>query len=397
MYSCSNQLEIKQDNSQLDAERARSYSVRPSPRSTICLLRKQYHWEAIVEAFNDSVDQPAQFDFNGKLRSDCKTPVISARSARSHINWSAYSRAFSRESNSMTEMITPLEKSERPTVLALFALHWLLVTIIVVAFSVSAATAAFVTTPVYRATVVALPADSQASMAGLGAALGSLGGGLASLVGLGSAQTQNTVEAVALLQSREFAEEFIRDHDLIPRLITWQWWWSPEPSLYQAYRVFDRKIRRVAEDKKTGLVTLEVDWTNAAEGAQWANELVRRVNESMRRRALAESDASIDLLTNELRAASTIELQGAIARTIESYVKTRALAKVRPDYAFRVIDPGKPAGPRDFIRPNRPLYVIGGFAIGLIVAAFVVVMLDALKRNPRPVFGNAATRHPANR
>lgn len=297
----------------------------------------------------------------------------------------------------MTEIITLLEKSERPSILALFVLHWLLVTTIVVVFSVSAATAAFVTTPVFRATVVALPADSQASMAGLGAALGSLGGGLASLVGLGSAQTQNTVEAVALLQSREFAEEFIRDHDLIARLITRRWWWSPEPSLYEAYRVFDRKIRRVTEDKKTGLVTLEVDWTNAAEGAEWANELVRRVNESMRRRAVAESDASIDLLTNELRAASTIELQGAIARTIESYVKTRALAKVRPDYAFRVIDPAKSAGPRDFIRPNRPLYVIGGFALGLIVAAFVVVMLDALKRNPRPVFGNAAPTHPAGR
>jgi uncharacterized protein involved in exopolysaccharide biosynthesis len=262
--------------------------------------------------------------------------------------------------------------------------------------------AAVVTTPVYRATVTLLPAESKNAIPGLGAALGNLGT-LGSLVGLGAGETQNTVEAVALLGSRDFAESFIRDRDLTRLLFANRWdtqrsgwrlsWWAPAPpTLYDAYRKFDRSVRRVSEDKKTGLVTVEVDWTDRDQGAQWANEMVARVNATMRQRAIADADASIELLTDELRSAGTIELRDAIARTLESYVKARALAKVTPDYAFRVIDPGKPTGPRDYIRPNRFLYVFAGVITGFIIAVLVAMTLDALRRRRQvqPITGQVA-------
>ena len=260
---------------------------------------------------------------------------------------------------------------------------------VLIAFTAASVAAAFLSTPVYRATVVLLPSDSGGSMAGIGAMLGDLGN-FASLAGIGPAGDQNTVEAVALLKSRDFTESFIKERGLLPILYADQWdasnstwrkgWRSSDPTLYDAYQLFSRKIRRVSEDKKTGLVTLEIDWKDAAEGALWANDMVRRVNESMRQRAIAESDASIELLAGELKSAPTLELQEAIARTMETHVKSRALAKVRPDYAFRVIDPGKPVGPDDFIRPQRGLYIISGPVIGLMFGLFLVLSWDFVRR-----------------
>ena len=260
---------------------------------------------------------------------------------------------------------------------------------VVIAFTGASIAAAFLSTPVYRATVVLLPAESGSSMAGLSSMLGDIGN-IASLVGIGSSGDQNTIEAVALLRSRKFTESFIQQNKLLPVLYASQWdaetatwrksWLSSEPTLYDGYRLFSRKIRRVSEDKKTGLVTLEIDWKDAVEGARWANDMVRRVNEDMRQRAIAESDASIALLTDELKSAPSLELQEAVARTIETHVKARALAKVRPDYAFRVIDPGKPADPDAFITPQRGLYVISGPLIGLMFGLFLVLSWDFIRR-----------------
>jgi uncharacterized protein involved in exopolysaccharide biosynthesis len=267
-----------------------------------------------------------------------------------------------------------VQHSRQFVTLHLMLSHRLLVGTIVLFFTAAAAVAAYLTTPVYRATVVVLPAESKNSMGSLEAALGGMGG-LGSLVGLGPGYTKDTVEAVALLQSRDFAEAFIRDHDLMRRLFANRWastWSRSEPTLYDAYRLFDRKIRHISEDRKTGLVTLQVDWTNADEGARWANEMIHLINALMRQRALSEADASIDLLTSEMAAAPTVELREAIARAIETSVKARTLAKVRLDYAFRVVDSGKPAGPRDFIRPQRALYVSSGFIVGLVFAFLVV-------------------------
>ena len=301
---------------------------------------------------------------------------------------------------------TPGERGV-PTIWWLVAAHRVFVAIVVLVFTAAATAVAFVSAPVYRTSVIVLPAESKTSAAGLSAALGGLSS-LGSVVGLGIGQSQDTVEAVALLESRDFAEAFIRDYNLTPLLFADRWdaahstwnlkWWQSEPTLYDAYKKFDRKVRHVIEDKKTGLVTLEVDWTDSAAGAKWANEMIRRVNEAMRQRALTESDSSITVLMSELKAAPTVELQGAIARTIETYVKSRVLAKVRPEYAFRVIDPAKPPGRKDFIKPNRPLYISCGFLGGFVIAALLLLGWEMLRQQrPRELLEGELRTHASAR
>lgn len=244
----------------------------------------------------------------------------------------------------------------------------------VVVCTLIAAAIAFLAVPVYRATTVLISASSE--RAGLSSALNTtLGqlGGLAQLAGVNLAPDDATEESLAVLRSRHFTEGFIRDHNLMAELFAEDWdaangkWKVPtdkQPTLARAYKYFDEKVRRVTRDKKTGLVSLSIDWTDRTKAAQWANELVNRLNAEMRARAIRESDASVGFLQKELAATTVVETRAAISRLIEAQVNRRMLANVSKEYAFRIVDPALPSDPGEFIWPQRPLLLIGGALLG---------------------------------
>jgi len=293
----------------------------------------------------------------------------------------------------MTESAAALEIDSVSLVDQLRARRWLVLSVVVIVTAVAAA-AALLMKPVYRSTATLIAADnSGAGSAGLSSMLGDLGS-LASLAGVNIGSDQSKVEAEALLQSRQFTESFIDDNKLLPELFANRWdvqrkswilnWRHPQPpTLYDGFQLFDDKIRAVTEDKKTGIVTLSIDWTDREEGARWANELVHRLNEAMRQRAIREAEASIDLLTTQLKAASQVELQQSISRGIETYIKQRTLASVQPEYAFRVIDPAKAPDADDFIQPRRALYMVGGPIVGLMFALIAVLALNFVRQEWR--------------
>jgi uncharacterized protein involved in exopolysaccharide biosynthesis len=259
---------------------------------------------------------------------------------------------------------------------------------IVIAFTAAALAASFLTRPIYRAVVVLIPADTGDSPASFGAMLGDLGG-LVTLAGLDLGGADVTVEALATLRSRQFTEAFVEQNNLLPVLFaddrntatnSWKVAGADVPTLWDAYRLFDRKVRRAVEDKKTGLVTVEIDWTDRVAAANWANKLVERLNDVMRTRTIREAEASIAYLQQELTKTDIVALQQAIYRQIEAHVKRRTVAAVRPEFAFRVLDPAAPPDPDDFIRPKRALYLVAGPVAGLLFAVFLVLAIDFLRR-----------------
>ncbi len=262
---------------------------------------------------------------------------------------------------------------------------WLIVTSTVV-FAAIFAILAFVITPVYRATTVLVPASVDRNSAGaLGAMLGQFGG-LASLAGVnvGGAGNSDTEVSLAVLRSRQFTEAFIRDLDLLPLLFEDRWdagakqWEGPKedwPTLAQGNKFFDREVRSVAFDRKTGLVTLQVDWSDPALAAAWANELVARANAEMRRRAIEDARASVDYLEKELTATTTIDTRSAISRLMEAQIKQRMLANVTIEYAFKVIDPALAPDPKDVIRPKRLLLVAFGAVMGMLLGVIAALLM----------------------
>src|SRR5204863_5594 len=134
------------------------------------------------------------------------------------------------------------------------------------------------------------------------------------------------------------------------------------PSDIEAYRIFDGQVRVVTLDRRTGLVSLTVEWSDPAAAAAWANRLVTMVNDRRRAEAISEAQGSIKYLREQLMRNSAVEVQQAIYRLIEAQTKTIALANAREEYAFRVIDPA--VVPERPVRPKRLNMVVSGAVVG---------------------------------
>jgi uncharacterized protein involved in exopolysaccharide biosynthesis len=269
----------------------------------------------------------------------------------------------------------------RRAVIRLWQRRWWIV-ISIIACTAAATVVAFFTTAVYRATTVMVPAGSERSNmgAGLNAMLGQLGG-LAAMAGVNVSATDiETEEALAVLKSRQFTESFIHDKQLMPVLFAHKWdaqrrTWKEgkQPTAAQAYKYFSKKVREVTQDKKTGLVTLTVDWRDRQLAAEWANELVLRLNAEMRARAIAKANASVGYLESELQRTTVVATREAINRLIEGQIQRRMLANVTQEFAFRVVDRALPADLDDPIRPKKLLLIAVGFVLGAALGVLAVL------------------------
>jgi uncharacterized protein involved in exopolysaccharide biosynthesis len=285
-----------------------------------------------------------------------------------------------------TEAPVPAERyvDLKRAVNRIWANRWWVIACAVV-FTAGFATLAFVTRPVYRATTVLVPAGNDAAGLGgsLGNALGSLGG-LASLAGIGvNGSGAEVEEALAVLRSREFNEAFIRDKQLLPLFFPDSWdpvakaWKAGRepPTLARAFKYFTEGVRGIAQDRRTGLVTLTIDWYDRPQAAEWANELVARLNAEMRTRAIDKSDASLGFLEEELKKTPVIGTQEAINRLIEAQIKQRMLANVTHEYAFRTVDKALPPDLTDKIRPKRLVLLLLGPILGTLFGIGAILVL----------------------
>jgi uncharacterized protein involved in exopolysaccharide biosynthesis len=241
----------------------------------------------------------------------------------------------------------------------------------------------FAITPDFRSSVLAAPTSQALPASGL-ASLASQFAGVAALTGFNMQSGTPTAEAIATLKSRAFTERFMREHGLLPILYADDWdpeakaWRDPEeaPTLWKAYTRFEN-MRDVEQELETGMVRVTVDWSDAKLAAQWANALVADVNRILRARAIDESAKNLEFLKAELAKSSAVPLQATLYGLVEAEMKNSMLASVRQEYAFRVVDPAvvseKPAW------PNRPLFAVLGFAIGLIGGTLAAVLRGSTK------------------
>jgi len=266
----------------------------------------------------------------------------------------------------------------------LLELTWrrrLLVIACVLVFAALAAAASFVMTPRWRAQVVIVPVKGDDMRGVLSSALGQLGG-LASLAGLGASGGGNKEENLQFLSSRGFLASFIEEEQLLPVLFAKKWdatqgrWIVDDPddvpTIADGVRYMDTKVRSVQEERRTGIVTLSIVWKDPVVAARWANLMVERANRDLRARAVRDAEASKAYLNAELGKTDVVELRQSIYRLLENQIKTIMLASVRPDYAFRIIDPAVPPDLDEKIRPKRTVMTVLGALAGGVFALLVI-------------------------
>jgi len=259
--------------------------------------------------------------------------------------------------------------------------HWIVVAAAVLICTAGATAVAFWMKPVYRAEVVLSPNEGQNSGGALAQIVGRMGslGSLAGLtLGTGSSMRN---ESIAMLKSRALTEDFIRTHDLMPQLYADEWsasqgkWLTDDPpTLAGAIEDFNKDVRFVSEDRRTGLVTLRIEWYDPEIAAAWANDFVAAANERARRRAIEDAERTLKYLNDELGKTSVVGVREGIYSLIESGVNTIAVANVQEDYAFRIVDPAVAPERDRFVRPMRPLVIALGALVGLCIGLLVVLL-----------------------
>ncbi|MBF0610258.1 MAG: hypothetical protein G8345_01760 [Magnetococcales bacterium] len=255
---------------------------------------------------------------------------------------------------------------------------------------------AITSTPVYRVEVLLLPVIGEGSTKpGLLSRLG----GASELLGIGSQANNSTVFATAKLQSKAFIESFLKEENIIKILNAGRWdeekqewkkskWKSwlglPDepPTMWNAVQFFN-KILTVTEDKKTGLITLAIEWKDREQAALWANRIVERINLFLRDLAIRDARISMDFLNEEFEKVQVVGVRNAIASLQEAQMKKIMMASAKASYAFDIIDPAIVPPENAYVKPKRLLTIMLGFFGGVFVGILAVFLRNMIRRQKK--------------
>lgn len=269
----------------------------------------------------------------------------------------------------------------------LWAEKWLIIGITSVA-AVLSVVVSLLMTEIYHAETVLAAADTDQNnsmMAQLGGAAALLG------VNVGGGNGDEIDTAIATLRSHQFISRFIEKNDLLVPLFASKWnkreqiaeidasvydpsmgEWLREtgaPTSLEAYREFMEIISVTGPDRNTGIVNVAINWHNPQEAAQWANELVRELNQEVRARDVQEANNAIAFLQKQLENTQLVDMQRVFYQLIESQTRVTMLADVRDEYVFRVIDPA--VVPDRKAEPRRAMICIVGTVAGGMLALII--------------------------
>ncbi|HEY0924860.1 Wzz/FepE/Etk N-terminal domain-containing protein [Rheinheimera pacifica] len=233
-------------------------------------------------------------------------------------------------------------------------------------------------------------------------------GGLAALAGVnlgGAGGGDKTGMAIEILKSREFLGRFIEQNDLYIPIMAAEGWsradnslvidteiydtntkqwvrkvkapFQPKPSNLETFEEF-RKLFSVSTDKTTGMVKLSIEHYSPFLAKQWADTLVKAINEEMRQRELTEAERSIAYLNNQIAQTNLADVRTMLFSLIEEQTKTVMLANVRDEYVFKTIDPAVVAEKK--AKPSRSLILILSSMFGIILSIFTVLTINLLRK-----------------
>ncbi|EAS46258.1 OtnB protein [marine gamma proteobacterium HTCC2207] len=251
----------------------------------------------------------------------------------------------------------------------------------------------------YKASAVVSPAHSGGSS--LGAMAGQLGG-LASLAGIniGSGESNETQEAMEIMQSWGFIEAFIQTHALqVPVYAATGWdkgsnslkldddlydaaskrWLIEDsasgenraPSSWALYQNFKSRVA-VSQDKKSGLINVSVEYYSPQIAKQWVDLFISTINDYMRARKLEQVNRNIEYLTVQIEKTAIADMREVFYQLIEEQTKSKMLAEASPEYAFVTVS--RAMVPEQKSQPKRARVCILGTLLGGMLSVLWVLV-----------------------
>ena len=258
----------------------------------------------------------------------------------------------------------------------------------------------------YQASTVMAPAQQESG--GLAGALGQLGG-LASLAGISIGESEGNEAQMAqeIMRSRSFVEAFIKNNSLEVEVFAADGWDSEtnelsidddlydldsntwvrnppsgkpvQPSGWELYEEFlDRYT--VTQDKKTGMITVSVEYYSPLYAKEWAEKLVDAINAHMQSRKLQQVNRNIQYLEAQIEKTAIADMREVFYTIIEEQMKSKMLAEASPEYVFETVSPAMV--PEEKSQHKRALICVLGTLLGSMLSVlWVLIQYYALNKN----------------
>ena len=262
---------------------------------------------------------------------------------------------------------------------------WKLIMGITIISTGLAVTYALFSPEVFEAETLLVPVQEE--KAGTSSPLSQFGG-LSAMAGVSIPGDSGVEQVVATLNSRRFLRLFIEKKNLLTVLFEEMWddekqvWLvessDDEPTILDAITTFQKGVLSVGEDKKSRLITLSVLWKDPETAAEWANDLVKQLNQQLREQAIQDSRKRIGYLEEELTKTTLKDMHNVLYNLLESEKQKAMLANVNEDFALEVIDPAVAPEVRE--KPKRKLIVVLGGVGGGFLGIFAVFFLQFLEK-----------------
>ena len=256
----------------------------------------------------------------------------------------------------------------------------------------------------YKATSLLAPAQSDSS--DLSGALGQLGG-LASLAGvdIDGGKSNEAQIAQEIMKSWSFIEGFIVDNDLAVELCAVQGWskgsnellindgaydtenkqWlkknecgSGPPSSWVLFEAFSERLV-VSENKKSGLVSVSIEYYSPQIAKQWLDMYVAAINAHMQQRQMEKVSNNINYLQAQIENTSIAEMREVFYTIIAEQTKNKMLAEASPEYAFVAVSPSMV--PEEKSQPERAFICIIGTLLGGILSVLLVLVMHYARKS----------------
>ena len=201
------------------------------------------------------------------------------------------------------------------------------------------------------------------------------------------------------MRSRGFIEEFISENNLAVEVFAAKGWdmasnqldidsdlydvgssqWVRDipkgkvlvPSGWELFKKFSEMFS-VSDDKKTGMVSISVEYFSPQLAKEWVDRLVIGINQHMQSRKLEKVNINIQYLEAQIEKTSIAEMREVFYTIIEEQIKSKMLAEASPEYAFVTVSPAMV--PEEKSQPKRALICILGTLLGGMLSVLWVLV-----------------------
>ena len=259
----------------------------------------------------------------------------------------------------------------------------------------------------YKATVLLAPAQSDSS--DLSGALGPWGGLAASLAGvdIGGGDSSEAQMAQEIMKSWNFIDVFIAENNISVEVYAAEGWsrgsnelqidddiydaetktWLVEndntgevgpPSSWVLFQAFSERLV-VSENKKSGLVSVSIEYYSPQIAKQWLDMYVAAINAHMQQRQMEKVTNNINYLQAQIENTSIAEMREVFYTIIAEQTKNKMLAEASPEYAFVAVSPSMV--PEEKSQPYRSIICIIGTLLGGILSGLLVLVMHYARKS----------------